>query len=57
MSRRIVSARVRKARASLRPFLYDYLKNKQDAYIKFDKLVVDDVTYVYDDIDKKLVRE
>ena len=51
------SARVRKARASLRPFLRDYLKNKQDAFIKFDKLVVDDVTYVYDEIEKKLVRE
>ena len=51
------SARVRKARASLRPFLRDYLKNKQNAFIKFDKLVIDDVTYVYDEIEKKLVRE
>ena len=47
------SARVRKARASLRPFLLDFLKAKQNAFIKFDKLVVDDVTYVYDEIGKK----
>lgn len=49
------SARVRKIRRNLRPFLQDYLKDKQDAYIKFDKLVVNRTVYAYDEVDKKLI--
>ena len=51
------SARVRRTRRALYPFLRDYLKESRDAHIRFDKLVVDGVNYIYDDRLKKLVRE
>lgn len=51
------SPRVHKARAKLRPFLRDFIKAKRNAFIKFYKLVVDDVTYVYSDAEEKLVPE
>lgn len=51
------SARVRRTRRALYPFLRDYLKESRDAHIRFDKLVVDGVNYIYDERHKKLVRE
>ena len=51
------SARVRRIRRSLRPFLIDFLKQTDDAYIKVDKLIVDGTVHGYDEIEKKLVVE
>ena len=51
------SARVRRIRRSLRPFLKDFLKQTQNAYIKIDKLIVDGTVYGYDEVEKKLVVE
>lgn len=51
------SARVRRVRRALGPFLRDYLKESRNAYIKLDKLMVDGVYFVYDERLKKLVRE
>ena len=39
------SARVRRTRRALYPFLRDYLKESRDAHIRFDKLVVDGVNF------------
>ena len=51
------STRVRRIRRCLHPFLKNYLKENQDAYIKFDKLVVDGTVYTYDEDTKSLVAE
>ena len=51
------SARVRRIRRCLHPFLIDYLKETQDAYIRFDKLVVNGTVYSYDEETKSLVTE
>lgn len=41
-------SRVMKARNDLRSFLKSALANKKKAYLKFDKLVIDDQQYEYD---------
>ena len=43
------SQRVTKARTKLFPFLKKCHENKQEAYLRFDKLVVDVQAYVYDE--------
>ncbi|MES9883366.1 MAG: hypothetical protein ABW185_21075 [Sedimenticola sp.] len=50
------TARVRQARAALKPFLREHLKEKRQAYIRFDKLVVDGVVFSYNEDEKVLVR-
>ena len=42
--------RVRNERKKLVPFLKKCLSEKKNAYIKYDKLVIDDDIYVYDDM-------
>lgn len=51
------SAQGRCARASLWPFLWDFPKQKRNAYIRFDKLIEDEAAYVYDDVNKKLISD
>lgn len=41
-------SRVMKCRIDLRPFLRDALKSKQTAYLRYDKLIIDKETYMYD---------
>ena len=41
-------ARVRNERKKLMPFLRKCLSEQKDAYIKYDKLVIDDDVYAYD---------
>ena len=47
--------RVRKARSALIPFLRQSLDSGKDAYLRFDKLVVNGYTYIYDDVKERPV--
>lgn len=48
--------RVMNVRNALRPFLRDALKDGKSAYIKYDKLVINDETFAYEESSETLVK-
>ena len=49
-------SRVMKARNDLRRFLPDALKDKKEAYLKYDKLVINGDIYEYDETSEDIVQ-
>lgn len=49
-------SRVMKARNDLRRFLRDTLKNKKEAYLKYDKLIINGEIYEYDETSEYIVQ-
>ena len=49
-------SRVMKARNDLRGFLRNALKDKKEAYLKYDKLIIDGETFEYDETSEDIVQ-